>query len=374
MDDAFVQAAEHRPVAPLAEATGVPVIDLFPICAPTSGRGVSVDALAAEVGAACREWGFFVVVGHGVPEEVAARATEAQRAFFALPAERKAAVRRTEEAPLGYYDAEHIRNVRDWKEVFDIFPRELPPPAAAPADGELVFRNKWPDGDLPEFRRQLLRRFDRRFMGLEWADWAGQIEALEEYAAAMEELAFRLLELIARSLNLRPDRLHGFFKDQTTTYMRMNRYPPCPRPDLVLGLGRHRDSGALAILHQDDVGGLDVRRRPDGEWVRVRPLHGSFVINIGDILEVWSNDVYRSVEHRASVNSERERFSIPYFFNPAMDTLVEPLPEMVSDGNPSRYNAYSWHDFFVTRRKSNFRKMKVDNIQITQFRKDNLVV
>jgi len=111
-------------------------------------------------------------------------------------------------------------------------------------------------------------------------------EALEEYAAAMEELAFRLLELIARSLDLRPDRLRGFFREQTT-YMRVNRYPPCPRPDLALGIGRHKDSGALTILRQDDdVGGLDVRRPSTGEWVRVRRVRGSLVVNIGDIIQV----------------------------------------------------------------------------------------
>jgi isopenicillin N synthase-like dioxygenase len=104
----------------------------------------------------------------------------------------------------------------------------------------------------------------------------------------MEELAFKLLELIARSLNLAPDRLRGFFREQTTTYMRVNRYPPCPRPDLALGLGRHKDSGALAILRQDGVGGLDVRRRSDGEWVRVKPVHGSLVVNVGDIMQVSS--------------------------------------------------------------------------------------
>jgi len=104
----------------------------------------------------------------------------------------------------------------------------------------------------------------------------------------MEELALKLLELIARSLHLAPNRLHGFFGDgQTTTYLRMNRYRPCPRPDLALGLGRHKDSGALTILRQDDdVGGLDVRRRTDGAWVRVEPVRGSFVVNVGDVVQV----------------------------------------------------------------------------------------
>ena len=147
MGQAFVQAPEHRPKPTVTEATGIPLIDLSPL---TTGEAAAVDALAAEVGAASREWGFFLVVGHGVPAETVARAAEAQRAFFARPAERKAAVRRSEAAPLGYYESEHTKNVRDWKEVFDLVPREPPPPAAV-ADGELVFANKWPQ-DLPGFR------------------------------------------------------------------------------------------------------------------------------------------------------------------------------------------------------------------------------
>ena len=151
MDQAFVQAPEHRPKPTMTEATGIPLIDLSPLIAD-GDDAAAVDALAAEVGAASRDWGFFVVVGHGVPAETVARVTAAQRAFFALPPERKAAMRRTEQAPLGYYDAEHTKNARDWKEVFDIFPHEPPPPTTQ-ADDELVFVNKWPDdGDLPGFR------------------------------------------------------------------------------------------------------------------------------------------------------------------------------------------------------------------------------
>ncbi|CAL4917933.1 unnamed protein product [Urochloa decumbens] len=343
MDQTFVQAPEHRPKPVVTEATGIPLIDLSPLTA--GGDAAAVDALAAEVGAASRDWGFFVVTGHGVPAEAVARATAAQRAFFALPAERKAAVRRSEAAPLGYYESEHTKNVRDWKEVYDLVPREPPPPAAV-ADGELVFENKWPE-DLPGFR-----------------------EALEEYARAMEELAFRILELIARSLNLRPDRLHGFFKDQTT-FIRLNHYPPCPSPDLALGVGRHKDAGALTILYQDDVGGLDVRRRSDGEWVRVKPVPGSFIINVGDLIQVWSNDRYESAEHRVSVNSAKERFSMPYFFNPASYTMVEPVEELVSEEDPPRYDAYNynWGDFFSTRKNSNFKKLSVENIQIAHFKK-----
>jgi isopenicillin N synthase-like dioxygenase len=147
MDQSFVQAPEHRPKPTVTEAAGIPLIDLSPLA---SGDAAAVDALAAEVGAASREWGFFLVVGHGVPAGTVARATEAQCAFFALPAERKAAVRRSEAAPLGYYESEHTKNVRDWKEVFDLVAHEPPPPAAVAA-GEVVYENKWPE-DLPGFR------------------------------------------------------------------------------------------------------------------------------------------------------------------------------------------------------------------------------
>jgi isopenicillin N synthase-like dioxygenase len=193
---------------------------------------------------------------------------------------------------------------------------------------------------------------------------------LEEYATAMEELALKLLELIARSLGLRPDRLHGFFKDDQTTYVRLNHYPPCPSPDLALGISRHKDSGALTVLYQDDVGGLDVLRRSDGEWVRVKPIPDSLIINVGDIIQVWSNDRYESAEHRASVNSQKDRFSLPYFFNPGSDAMIEPLEELVSADSPPRYEAYNWGEFFRTRRNSNFRKLAVENVQIAHFRKD----
>ncbi|CAL4934755.1 unnamed protein product [Urochloa decumbens] len=343
MDQSFVQAPEHRSKVTVAEATGVPLIDLSPL---TSGdAAAAVDALAAEVGAASREWGFFLVTGHGVPAETVARATAAQRAFFALPAECKAAVRRSEAAPLGYYESEHTKNVRDWKEVFDLVMHE---PTTPPAGGEVVYENKWPE-DLPGFR-----------------------EALEEYMEALEELAFKLLELLARSLNLKPDRLHGFFKHQPTTFFRLNHYPPCPSPDLALGVGRHKDPGALTILYQDDVGGLDVRRRSDGEWVRVRCVPDSFIINVGDTMQVWSNDRYESAEHRVSVNSARERFSMPYFFNPAADAVVEPLGELVGEDEPPRYSAYSWGEFFSTKLSGNYKKLDVENLQIEHFKKKDL--
>lgn len=86
------------------------------------------------------------------------------------------------------------------------------------------------------------------------------------------------------------------------------------------------------------------------------------------LLQVWSNDKYESVEHRVKVNVERERFSIPYFMNPAHDTMVEPLEEVVNTRNPAKYKAYSWGMFFATRKLSNFKKLDVENVQIYHFK------
>jgi isopenicillin N synthase-like dioxygenase len=110
-------------------------------------------------------------------------------------------------------------------------------------------------------------------------------ETFEEYAKSVEKLAFRLLELIALSLNLPEKRLNVYFEEQTT-FIRLNHYPPCPYPDLALGVGRHKDAGALTVLYQDSTGGLDVKRKSDGEWVRVKPIPNAFIINVGDIVQV----------------------------------------------------------------------------------------
>lgn len=110
-------------------------------------------------------------------------------------------------------------------------------------------------------------------------------EICQEYAREVEKLAFRLLELISISLGLSGDRLTGFFKEQTT-FLRFNHYPPCPNPELALGVGRHKDGGALTVLAQDSVGGLQIGRRSDGQWIPVKPIPDALIINIGNCMQV----------------------------------------------------------------------------------------
>ncbi|XP_038705454.1 protein DMR6-LIKE OXYGENASE 2-like [Tripterygium wilfordii] len=347
VDPAFIQSIEHRPKLEKIEAEGIPVIDLSVLnSAGDHDQAHQLDGLVSEIGDACKNWGFFQVINHGVSIDSRRKIEEVARKFFDQPLEVKRKVRRDEVSVVGYYEAENTKNVRDWKEVFD-FGLQNPtfvPASADPDDNEVTqWFNHWPDSP-PELR-----------------------EVCEEYAKEAQKLACKLLELIALSLGLPADRFNGFFKHQTT-FIRLNHYPPCPAPDLALGVGRHKDATSLTILTQDNVGGLEVRPKTDGEWVRVKPTPDAYIINVGDIIQVWSNERYESVEHRVVVNSEKERFSIPFFFGPAHYTVVKPLEELTSKENPAKYKEYNWGKFMLNRKASNFKKLNVDNLQIADFR------
>lgn len=337
VDPSFIQAIEHRPKLTITEAQGIPLIDLSIL---------DTQLVVSQIAEACKNWGFFQVINHGVPLQLQEKVLLASKSFFSQSKEEKQSVRRDELNPLGYYDTEHTKNVRDWKEVFD-FTVENPmlmPDSPDPQDKNVKkFTNQWPRN--PQHLRELC----------------------EEYAKEVEKLSFKIMSLIALSLGLEANRFDEFFKD-STSFIRLNYYPPCPIPDLALGVGRHKDAGALTVLYQDDVGGLEVKRKTDGEWIRVKPTPNAYIINVGDIIQVWSNDKYDSVEHRVMVNSERERFSIPFFFNPSHSTMVKPLVELATDENPANYKEYNWGKFFATRKLSNFKKLAVENIQINHFK------
>ncbi|KAF8409997.1 hypothetical protein HHK36_002517 [Tetracentron sinense] len=347
IDPAFIQAIEHRPKQTIVEAGGIPLIDLSLLNDPdTSDDPRALAGLVAQIGDACKNWGFFQVINHGVSPGLLRGLLTAGKNFFDLPLEEKRKVRRDEENPLGYYDTEHTKNVRDWKEVFDFMADNgtVKPASYEPADQEhQKLINQW-----PEYPPQLR-------------------EACEEYGRNVEKLSYKLLELISMSLGLPAKRFNGFFKEQISS-IRLNHYPPCPTPELALGVGRHKDPGALTVLAQDDVSGLEVKRKADGEWIRVKPIPDSYIINVGDIVQVWSNDNYESAEHRVVVNSERERFSIPFFFNPSYYTIVKPIEELINDENPAKYKEYNWGMFLSMRKNGNFKKLEVENLQIHHFK------
>ncbi|KAJ7967412.1 2-oxoglutarate and Fe(II)-dependent oxygenase superfamily protein [Quillaja saponaria] len=154
VDPAFIQEPEHRPKPSVIQAEGIPLIDLSPLYTHVSGDSdsvsdpISLQGLVKEIGSACKQWGFFQVINHGVPLDKRQRIEDAARKFFAQSLEEKRKIRRDAVKVLGYYDTEHTKNVRDWKEVFDFCGQEpILVPALLEADDKEVteWYNQWPE-------------------------------------------------------------------------------------------------------------------------------------------------------------------------------------------------------------------------------------
>ncbi len=315
-------------VAPHRALGGVPVIDI------SATRG----AVVHEIAAACRDWGFFQVRGHGVPGSVMTATLDAARAFFALPREAKRAHLRTVDNPWGYYDRELTKNARDKKEVFDIGPD-----AAGQQPGKDAFQGwtRWPS---------------------EPADFRSAIEA---YVAAAERVSMRLLDFIGEGVDA-SDTISAAFRPAHSSFLRLNHYtvedPMAGEQSDRAGLGvhHHSDAGALTLLWQSDTAGLQVYR--EGYWFDIPPIHDAFVINIGDMVQVWSNDRYVAPQHRVIAMESVDRFSFPYFCNPSYDAIVEPL-------GPQRphYRPLNWGEFRRRRADGDFANYGTE-VQISEWR------
>ncbi|WCJ27578.1 2-oxoglutarate (2OG) and Fe(II)-dependent oxygenase superfamily protein [Euphorbia peplus] len=164
-------------------------------------------------------------------------------------------------------------------------------------------------------------------------------EVVSEYTVEVRELGFRLEELISESLGLEKDHIKKALGEQGQ-HMAINYYPACPQPELTYGLPGHTDPNALTILLQDlKVSGLQVLK--DGKWVAVNPHPNALVINIGDQLQTLSNDVYKSVWHRAIVNANQPRISIASFLCPHNNALITPAAAQAQDGPVYRDFTYA---------------------------------
>ncbi|MFS8003168.1 putative codeine 3-O-demethylase [Helianthus anomalus] len=127
--------------------------------------------------------------------------------------------------------------------------------------------------------------------------------------------------------------------------MRMNYYPPCPQPEKVIGLSPHSDPFGITFLVQvNEVEGLEIKK--DGIWMPIKPLPNSFIVNIGDTLEMVTNGLYKSIEHRAIVNSENERLSIATFFAPKLDGEIGLTPSLITPENPPKFKRVIVVDLF----------------------------
>ncbi len=311
------RAIDRLPMAS-AVAEGIPAIDL-------AGPAEEVEEAVA---LACRDWGLFLVAGHGIAPELRARFFAAMRQFFALPAGDKRRLSRTLDNPWGYYDRELTKTIRDRKEIFDVGPESRDP--ADPFGGT----TPWPEGP------------------------AGFAATMRETMAQLEALAARLMRIVLAGLGEPAGAVTDAFQPASTGFLRLNRYPVGdPLADLgETGAGRgvhhHTDAGALTVLIEDGMPGLQVLRQ--GQWHDVATLPGALVVNIGDMIQVWSNDLYRAPLHRVLASRAGYRFSAPYFLNPSYRAHVAPLPGVAARTGGARYRPIPWAEFRRLRAEGDF--------------------
>ena len=333
-------------MAEAALVSDLPIIDMQSLMAGGSVRAGAVAALDR----AARERGFFQLIGHGVPPQHRERLLRAQAAFFARPLEHKLRVARDADNARGYNPGELTKNRRDAKEIFDF--GHCPDPAAAddaPANRVLDGWNRFPD-DLPGFREANWR-------------WYGYCESL----------AMILLRAFAEALALEPDALESAFGEQHTSFLRLNHYPPqdepapADAPDLPaagqLGIHHHTDAGVLTLLIQDGARALQVRE--NGRWQLVEPLTDAFIVNIGDMMQVVSNDRWPAPEHRVLATPQGgRRSSAAFFFNPAYEARIAPLAATAADA--PRYRPFTWGEFRRHRADGDYADLG-EEVQISQY-------
>ncbi|XP_038895425.1 probable 2-oxoglutarate-dependent dioxygenase ANS [Benincasa hispida] len=316
----YIQPPHHRP-SDTNKSTDlkIPVIDLFGF--DTAHR----QAVRAAIGRESSEWGAFQVINHGIPLSLLNQMRTAALSFFRdCPVSDKLAYACDPKsfASEGYgtqmlldKDVDSQSSVLDWRDYFDH--HTLPLSRRNPSN--------WPH--FPSNYRELMAQY---------SDW-------------MKLLAQRLLALISETIGLPSSWMEdaitgmgaeeGFYQNITVSY-----YPPCPQPDLTLGLQSHSDIGAITLLIQDDVGGLQVLSA-QGDWVTVQPDPDAIVVILADQTEILTNGKCKSAEHRVITNSRRARLSISAFHDPPKAVKILPAAELVSESSPLRYREVIYGDY-----------------------------
>ena len=324
----------------------VPILDLDACAGPPT------DEIVAAVADAAERFGFFQIVNHGIANEQIEDLWNITRSFFAQPLDIKRQIVRTKENSRGYYDRELTKNARDQKEVLDI--AHVPFPNRAdddPANFHSIDGiNQWPE--LAGFRQTVITHLENS-----------------------NRLAHWLLEAFCRGLGEHAEHLHQHFGADQTSFLRMNHYPlddVLPDDEVAdvtplgdMALHHHSDAGALTLLLQDDVGGLQVEHR--GEWIDVAPTPGAIVVNTGDMMQVWSNDRYHAALHRVAPRVTAARYSLPYFFNPSYSTSYAPLPGSIAPHDSAHYRPIIWGDFRQARADGDFADYGAE-VQISDYR------
>jgi len=311
----------------------IPIIDIGPLV--RDGETLKeIEKTAMEIKDACRNIGFFYVNNHGIQEDHLDTVFSNIKAFFDLPIKEKMKIHMGKSqifrgyTPIG---KELTNEKKDWNEAVD-FGLDLPPEHSDVLAGEpLQGANQWPENP-PEFKNLMANHWDM-----------------------LINLGARITEGLALSLGLGKDYFKPF-TSRSHCSMRILHYPPYekkPEDDIGDGIGSHIDYGFLTILAHDKIGGLEVKNSAE-EWISAPYIPGTFIINIGHMMQRWTNNFYKATLHRVKLQGNKDRYSLPFFFEPNFDTIVTPLEDCCDRENPPRYEPFHFGNYLVDKYSSSY--------------------
>ena len=311
----------------------IPIIDIGPLVIPNN-NSKSLRKTVNEIRDACKNIGFFYIKNHQIPKDHLSVLIPLVQEFFNLPLEEKMKIHISKSdifrgyTPLG----KELTNEKfDWHECVD-FGLDLEPSHPEVIEGKkLVGPNQWPENQYH------LRK------------------VLEKHWDLMIFLGRRITEGLAISLGL-SKKYFAPFMNKSHSYMRISNYPPLKdnqKKNIGDGIGSHIDYGFLTILLQDNISGLEIKNSDD-EWFSAPIVPGTFLINIGHMMQRWTNDYYRATIHRVVSPIDEARCSIPFFFEPNFDTVVEPLEKFCNEDNPARYKPIHFGDYLERTFKTSY--------------------
>lgn len=266
---------------------------------------------------ACKTWGFFLITNHGIPKHLYNRLHLLSHQLFSLPSDAK----------------------------LQLGPKTYTPHFIASP----FFESLRVSG--PKFRESARGASAQLLLQKQQSSEEEFSEVVQEYGERMTELSKKITKILVMILDDNGFDDHESEFRNCHGYMRINNYSPPEDGGMELGLGKHTDMSFVTIVHQDDIGGLQVRSR-EGEWMDIRPCEGTLVVNIGDMLQAWSNDKFRSSEHRVVLKRRVNRFSVAFFWCFEDDKVVLAPQEIVGDQNTRLYKPFVCLDY-LTFRESN---------------------
>ncbi len=296
----------------------IPIIDMT---AYRAGEPHAIEKLAAQLRDVTENIGFFYLAGHGIQDNLVANVFEQSRRFHALPLDVKSRI------PYLAHDTflsgyQPCGTPRAKKASVDIVARVKPNLLSKfsvnrESGGEIV--NMWPE-NLPGFR-----------------------ETVSKYHARVEALGRELLPAWAVSLGLDRQWFEPFFEKPHVTLSMLHYPPQADIGDRQYGIAPHTDNSFMTLLAQSNVGGLAVRM-PSGHWRMVDKIPGTFLINTGNLMVRWTNGRYLSTKHRVINTANVDRYSLPVFFGPSPDALIECAPTCCSSENPAKYEPITYRE------------------------------